>query len=248
MFRWYDYWIKGIDNGIMDEPAVQRLRRGLARGGHRRAVAAEGRRVPVAVPAPAPQALRRARADGRRARRPGRLLPGAADGDRQGRDPQLEHRAVRRAHRDDRHRRRAPLRRDRPARHQLHPAPVGRGPERQASADHHRLPQGLAPRARRAHHRGQPVPPAHPRRAGRAGDDRGVRAAPLPVRGDVPARATGWSWSSPTTSRWSTSTTRCCRRTPSTCRWAGPSPTRSTATPPTRPGSCCRSPRKAAEE
>lgn len=22
MFRWYDYWIKGIDNGIMDEPAV----------------------------------------------------------------------------------------------------------------------------------------------------------------------------------------------------------------------------------
>lgn len=23
MFRWYDYWIKGIDNGIMDEPEVQ---------------------------------------------------------------------------------------------------------------------------------------------------------------------------------------------------------------------------------
>ena len=23
MFRWYDYWIKGIDNGIMDEPAVR---------------------------------------------------------------------------------------------------------------------------------------------------------------------------------------------------------------------------------
>ncbi|MGO2095640.1 MAG: CocE/NonD family hydrolase C-terminal non-catalytic domain-containing protein [Candidatus Microbacterium stercoravium] len=22
MFRWYDYWIKGIDNGIMDEPAL----------------------------------------------------------------------------------------------------------------------------------------------------------------------------------------------------------------------------------
>ena len=22
MFRWYDYWLKGIDNGIMDEPAV----------------------------------------------------------------------------------------------------------------------------------------------------------------------------------------------------------------------------------
>ena len=59
MFRWYEYWLKGIDNGIMDEPAVQRLRRGLARGGHRRAVAAEGRRVPVAVPAPARQALRR---------------------------------------------------------------------------------------------------------------------------------------------------------------------------------------------
>jgi len=23
MFRWYDYWLKGIDNGIMDEPVVQ---------------------------------------------------------------------------------------------------------------------------------------------------------------------------------------------------------------------------------
>ncbi|HEY5879244.1 MAG TPA: CocE/NonD family hydrolase C-terminal non-catalytic domain-containing protein, partial [Nakamurella sp.] len=22
MFRWYDYWIKGIDNGVMDEPAI----------------------------------------------------------------------------------------------------------------------------------------------------------------------------------------------------------------------------------
>ncbi len=22
MFRWYDCWIKGIDNGVMDEPAV----------------------------------------------------------------------------------------------------------------------------------------------------------------------------------------------------------------------------------
>lgn len=22
MFRWYDYWIKGIDNGVMDEPSV----------------------------------------------------------------------------------------------------------------------------------------------------------------------------------------------------------------------------------
>ena len=59
-------------------------------------------------------------------------------------------------------------------------------------------------------HRGQPVPPAHPRRAGRAGPDRGVRAAALPVRGHVPARATAWSWSCPTTSRWPTSTTRCC--------------------------------------
>ena len=70
----------------------QRLRGGLPRGGHRRPVAAEGRRVHVAVPAPAPQALHRARADGRRVRRPGRLLPGAADGHRQGGDHQLEHR------------------------------------------------------------------------------------------------------------------------------------------------------------
>ena len=22
MFRWYDYWIKGIENGVMDEPSV----------------------------------------------------------------------------------------------------------------------------------------------------------------------------------------------------------------------------------
>ena len=188
MFRWYDYWIKGIDNGVMDEPAVS--------------VFVEGSREVVTADAwppkdveyrslylrPRAQAVHRARADGRRVRRPGRLLPGAADGDRQGGDPQLEHPAVRGGHRDDRHRRRAPLRRDRPAGHQLHPAPVGRRPERQAPADHHRLPQGLAPRARRAHHRGQPVPPAHPRRAGGAGDDRGVRAAPLPVREHVPAR------------------------------------------------------------
>lgn len=24
MFRWYDYWAKGIDNGVMDEPAGSR--------------------------------------------------------------------------------------------------------------------------------------------------------------------------------------------------------------------------------
>lgn len=22
MFRWYEYWLKGIDNGVMDEPSV----------------------------------------------------------------------------------------------------------------------------------------------------------------------------------------------------------------------------------
>ena len=56
--------------GCMDEPAGQRLRRGLARG------ASPPTQWPpkdveyrVAVPAPARQALRRARADGRRARR-----------------------------------------------------------------------------------------------------------------------------------------------------------------------------------
>ena len=131
MFRWYDYWIKGIDNGVMDEPRGERLRRGLARGGHRRAVAAEGRRIPVALPAPAPQAVPRAGADGPRARRAGRLLPGTADGDRPGGDPHLEHRAVRAGHRADRHRRRPPVRRDRPAGHQLHPAALGRRTERQ---------------------------------------------------------------------------------------------------------------------
>ena len=92
MFRWYDYWIKGIDNGVMDEPAVSVFVEGSREVVTADAVAAEGRRVQVPVPAPAPQAVPGARADGRRVRRPGRLLPGAADGDRQGGDPQLEHR------------------------------------------------------------------------------------------------------------------------------------------------------------
>jgi len=39
--------------------------------------------------------------------------------------------------------------------------------------------------ARRTHHQGQPVPPAHPLRAGRTGEDRGICAAPLPVREHV---------------------------------------------------------------
>ena len=104
MFRWYDYWLKGIDNGVMDEPAVS--------------VFVEGSREVVTADQWPPKDVeytslylrpRRklsvgARADGRRARRARRLLPGAADGHRQGRDPRLEHRAVRGAHRDDRHR------------------------------------------------------------------------------------------------------------------------------------------------
>lgn len=145
MFRWYEYWLKGIDNGIMDEAGRERLRGGLARGGHRGAVAAEGDRVQVAPPAPAAQALLRARAHGRRIRRPRRLLPGTAHRHRQGGDAELEHRAVRKAHRADRHRRGTPVRGDRPGRHQLHPSPVGRGSRRRPAASHQRLPQGLPP-------------------------------------------------------------------------------------------------------
>ncbi len=182
MFRWYDYWIKGIDNGVMDEPAVSVFVEGSRELVTAEPVAAEGRRIQVPVPAPAPQAVHRARADGCRVRRPGRLLPGAADGDRQGGDHQLVHTCLRGGHGADRHRRRAHLRRDRPAGHELHPAPVGLRPQRQAPAHHQRLPQGLAPRARRADHRRQPVPPAHPLSSGGTRHDRGVRAAPLPVR------------------------------------------------------------------
>ena len=84
MFRWYDYWLKGIDNGVMDEPAVS-----VFVEGSRERVTAEqwppkDVEYTVALPAPAPQALDRARADGRGVRRPRRLLPGAADGDRPG--------------------------------------------------------------------------------------------------------------------------------------------------------------------
>ena len=45
MFRWYDYWIKGIDNGVMDEPAVSVFVEGSREVVTADAVAAEGRRV-----------------------------------------------------------------------------------------------------------------------------------------------------------------------------------------------------------
>ncbi|MCE4547041.1 MULTISPECIES: CocE/NonD family hydrolase [unclassified Caballeronia] len=32
MFRWYDYWLKGIDNGIMDEPAVKCMSKAAVNG------------------------------------------------------------------------------------------------------------------------------------------------------------------------------------------------------------------------
>lgn len=62
---------------------------------------------------------------------------------------------------------------------------LGLRPQRQAPAHHQRLPQGLAPRARRAEHRRQPAPRAHPYRAGGTRDDRGVSAAALPIREHV---------------------------------------------------------------
>ena len=130
MFRWYDYWLKGIDNGVMDEPAVS-----VFVEGSREVVTAEQwppkdvEYAPLYLrprgklsPEPEPMGAEYAAPDG--------FYQAPADGHRQGRDPRLEHRALRGADRDDRHRRRAPLRRDRPGRHQLHPAALGRRAER----------------------------------------------------------------------------------------------------------------------
>ena len=150
MFRWYDYWIKGIDNGVMDEPAVS-----VFVEGSREVVTADqwppkevGYRKLYLRPrhklSTEPELM------GAEYAAPGRLLPGAADRHGQGGDHQLVHACLRGGHGDDRHRRRAHLRRDRPAGHQLHPAAVGLRPQRQAAAHHQRLPEGLAPRAGRA--------------------------------------------------------------------------------------------------
>ena len=134
MFRWYDYWIKGIDNGVMDEPRGQRLRRGLARGRHRRArgrrrTSSTGRstcaRAASSSPEPEPMGAEHAAPDG--------FYQAPLTVTDKVEILSWSTRAVRGAHRDDRHRRRAPLRRDRPAGHQLHPAPLGRG-ARAASA------------------------------------------------------------------------------------------------------------------
>ena len=115
MFRWYDYWIKGIDNGVMDEPAVSVFVEGsreVVTGAQwppkdveYRSLYLRPRRKLSLEPEPM----------GAEYAAPGWLLPGPADRHRQGGDPQLEHRPVRAAHRDDRHRCRPHLRRDRPA-------------------------------------------------------------------------------------------------------------------------------------
>ena len=140
MFRWYDYWLKGIDNGVMDEPAVNVFVEGTRRGGDRRDWPPKRGRVQAAVPAPAPQAVVRARAAWAWSER-------APDGFYQAPltiTDKVEMLSwctepVPGADGDDRCRCRAPLRGDRPGRHELHPAHVGRGPERQAPAGHDRL-------------------------------------------------------------------------------------------------------------
>ena len=244
MFRWYDYWIKGIDNGVMDEPAVS-----VFVEGSREVVTADqwppkDIEYTVALPAPAPQAVHRARADGRGVRRPGRLLPGAADGDRQGGDHQLDHRAVRGGHGDDRHRCRAHLRRDRPAGHQLHPAPVGRRPERQAPADHHaatsrpRTASSTSGPPRATPTTRTPVPCRWSRARSRSTCCASTRSRTLQARpqadgGAVQRRAAG---------------RRAQRAAPAgrvpPARGPARSRTRSTATPRTSPGWSCRSQRK----
>jgi hypothetical protein len=93
MFRWYDYWPKGIDNGVMDEPAVTVFVEGSRQqvtGSHwppkdvdyrelylrpRHKLSFEPEAMGVEYAAP----------DG---------FPGSADGHRQGGDPHLEHRTI----------------------------------------------------------------------------------------------------------------------------------------------------------
>ena len=136
MFRWYDYWLKGIDTGVMDEPPVSIFVEGTREELKVDDWPLDRHRVHALLPAPAPPAHPHAGAAGHRVGLARRLLPGAADHHRQGRGADLVDGAVRRDDGDDRHRCGAPVRRDRHRRHQPHPAAVGRGARRQPTARH----------------------------------------------------------------------------------------------------------------
>ena len=196
MFRWYDYWLKGIDNGVDGRARRQRLRRGLPRGGHRRRsgrrrTSSTGRctcaRAASSRAEPEPMGPEHAAPDGfyqapLTVTDKVEILSWSTD-------------AVRGGHRADRHRRRAPVRRDRPAGHQLHPAAVGRRPERQPPAAS--PPASSRPRTASSTTRTTEGNPYHPHTRAvpvEPGTIEEYVAAPLPVRDHVPARATAW-WS-----------------------------------------------------
>ena len=188
MFRWYDYWIKGIDNGVMDEPAVSVFVEGSRetvdrrRSGRRRT--SSTRRCTCARAAssrtePEPMGAEYAAPDG--------FYQAPLTVTDKVEILELEHRRRSRSPREMIGTGAAHLfaEIDQPDTNFIlrlwDDAPNGK---RQLittgylKASHRELDE--------THHRGQPVPPAHPRGAGGAGRDRGVRAAPLPVRGDVP--------------------------------------------------------------
>ena len=183
MFRWYDYWLKGIDNGVMDEPAVS--------------VFVEGSRETVTGAQWPPKDVEH-RPLYLRPRR--KLSPepepmgaeyAAPDGFYQAPLTVTDKVEIlswstapfERAHRDDRHRaRRTSSRRSTSPTRTSSCACGTRLPTGSASSSPPATSRRRTASSTRAHHRGQPVPPAHPGGAGRAGDDRGVRAAALPVR------------------------------------------------------------------
>lgn len=185
MFRGYDYWLKGIDNGIMDEPAVSVFVEGS------REVVTAGTWPPNDVDYP-PLYLRPRRKLSAEPERMGTKYA-APDG--------------------------------RPANVSWSPP----GSSRPRTASSTTGPRKATPTTRNT----RAVP------SNRAGS-RSTCCASIRSRRRS-SRATRWSWSSPTTSRFPTPTTPCCPRTPFTSPSAGPSRTGSTATPHTRPGSCCSS-------
>ena len=126
MFRWYEYWLKGVDNGIMDEPAVS--------------VFVEGSREVVTADQWPPKDVEYRplylRPRHKLSAEPELMGPEHAAPDGFYQAPLTVTDKVEvvswstepfaGADRADRRRRRAPVRRDRPAGHQLHPAAVGR--------------------------------------------------------------------------------------------------------------------------
>ena len=64
MFRWYEYWFKGVENGVMDEPVVDVHVEGSREVVTGHDVATQGRGAPTALPAATTQAVAGAGTDG----------------------------------------------------------------------------------------------------------------------------------------------------------------------------------------